>query len=100
MGCLGLRRLLGKKPTHEKHVQPANTAVANGAVGPRPAQQDRSVKATDASLSKETPARDESLWDQAYKNLDPGLVEEYEELLAKQRQEISEFLLLFLGTEY
>ncbi|GAT24369.1 ankyrin repeat protein [Aspergillus luchuensis] len=88
MGCLGLRRLLGKKPTHEKHVQPANTAVANGAVGPRPAQQDRSVKATDASLSKETPARDESLWDQAYKNLDPGLVEEYEELLAKQRQEI------------
>ncbi|RAH53201.1 ankyrin repeat protein, partial [Aspergillus piperis CBS 112811] len=90
MGCLGLRRLLGKKPTHEKHVQPANTAVANGAVGPRPAQQDRPVKATDASLSKETLARDESLWDQAYKNLDPGLVERYEELLAKQRQEIND----------
>ncbi|PYH65211.1 ankyrin repeat protein [Aspergillus vadensis CBS 113365] len=90
MGCLGLKRLLGKKPTHEKNVQPANTAVANGAVGPRPAQQDRPEKATDASLSKETPARDESLWDQAYKNLDPGLVEKYEELLAEQRQEIND----------
>ncbi|PWY70108.1 ankyrin repeat protein [Aspergillus eucalypticola CBS 122712] len=90
MCCLGLKRLLGKKPTHEKHVQPANTAVANGAAGPRPAQRDRPVKATDASLSKETPARDESLWDQAYNKLDPGLIKKYEELLAKQRQEISE----------
>ena len=100
MGCLGLKKLLGKKPTHEKHVQPANTAVANGAAGPRPAQQDRPVKAIDDSLSKETLARDESLWDQAYKKLDPGLVEQYEELLAKQRQDISELFLPFLGPEY
>ncbi|OJI83882.1 hypothetical protein ASPTUDRAFT_190314 [Aspergillus tubingensis CBS 134.48] len=90
MGCLGLKKLFRKKPTHEKHVQTANTAVSKGAAGPRPAQQDRPVEATDDSLSKETLARDESLWDQAYKKLDPGLVEKYEELLAKQRQEIND----------
>jgi len=90
MGCIGLRKLLfGKKPPPENNNQPANTVVANGAAANQPAQED-TVNVVDDSPGKEKLTRGESLWDQAYKQLDQGLVNEYEKLLAEQRERIGE----------
>ena len=76
MGCIGLRKLLfGKKPPPENNNQPA---------------QEDTVNVVDDSPGKEKLTRGESLWDQAYKQLDQGLVNEYEKLLAEQRERIGE----------
>ncbi|KAE8141834.1 hypothetical protein BDV38DRAFT_278617 [Aspergillus pseudotamarii] len=95
MGCFGLRKLVRKKPPLQNNYYPADTVVRSWAPATPPAQEEKPIteeilKVVDDSPGKEILTRDESLWNRAYKQLDRGLVNKFEELLAKQREEIND----------
>lgn len=95
MGCFGLRKLVRKKPLLQNNYYPANTVVRSWAPATPPAQEEKPIKeealkVVDDSLGREIFTRDESLWNRAYKQLNQGLVNKYEELLANQRGRTSE----------
>ncbi|KAE8359955.1 hypothetical protein BDV27DRAFT_162138 [Aspergillus caelatus] len=95
MGCFGLRKLVGKKPPPQNYYYPADTVVRKWAPVTPQAQEEKPItekalKVVDDSPDKDILTSDESLWNRAYKQLDQGLVNKYEELLAKQRQQIND----------
>lgn len=95
MGCFGLRKLVRKKSSLENNNHRVYTVVhrreaVNPPVHEKEPTKEKAQNVVDDAPSEEILARDESLWNRAYQQLDQGLVNRHEDLLAKQREKISE----------
>ncbi|KAB8275400.1 hypothetical protein BDV30DRAFT_247618 [Aspergillus minisclerotigenes] len=95
MGCFGLRKLVRKKSSLENNNHRVYTVVhrweaVNPPVLEKQPTKEKAVNVVDDAPSQEILARDESLWNRAYQQLDQGLVNKYEDLLAKQREQIND----------
>lgn len=95
MGCFGLRKLVRKKSSLENNNHRVYTVVhrweaVNPPVHEKEPTKEKALNVVDDAPSEEILARDESLWNRAYQQLDQGLVNRYEDLLAKEREQISE----------
>ncbi|BAE63989.1 unnamed protein product [Aspergillus oryzae RIB40] len=93
MGCFGLRKLVRKKSSLENNNHRVYTVVhrweaVNPPVHEKEPTKEKALNVVDDAPSEEILARDESLWNRAYQQLDQGLVNRYEDLLAKEREQI------------
>ncbi|EIT83074.1 hypothetical protein AO1008_09949 [Aspergillus oryzae 100-8] len=94
MGCFGLRKLVRKKSSLENNNHRVYTVVhrreaVNPPVHEKEPTKEKAQNVVDDAPSEEILARDESLWNRAYQQLDQGLVNRHEDLLAKQREKIN-----------
>ncbi|OOO04882.1 hypothetical protein OAory_01112190 [Aspergillus oryzae] len=95
MGCFGLRKLVRKKSSLENNNHRVYTVVhrweaVNPPVHEKEPTKEKALNVVDDAPSEEILARDESLWNRAYQQLDQGLVNRYEDLLAKEREQIND----------
>ncbi|KAE8336149.1 hypothetical protein BDV24DRAFT_155374 [Aspergillus arachidicola] len=95
MGCFGFKKLVRKKSSLEKNTHQVYTVVhrweaVNPPVHEKQPTKEKALNVVDDAPSEKILARDEYLWNRAYQQLDQGLVNKYEDLLAKQRGQMND----------
>ncbi|KAE8332940.1 hypothetical protein BDV39DRAFT_199944 [Aspergillus sergii] len=95
MCCFGFRKLVRRKSSLENNNHRVYTVVhrwepANPPVQENQPPKEKALNVVDDAPSEKILARDESVWNRTYQQLDQGLVNKYEDLLAKQREQIND----------